>query len=116
MWLAKHLLAIAEYAWSGRERLGLPRVKDDVIVLYATRRPDEVRDLAELLPPPMELTPDEIDGAPALMDSMTRDDLDSPQFLDTHTDARRRSSRRSARTGPCPRRPSPRRRAARCST
>ncbi|MFD8047680.1 Ku protein [Streptomyces chartreusis] len=80
-------VAIAKYAWSGRERLGVLRVKDDVIVLHAMRWPDEIRDPAELLPEPVELTEDEIDGALALMDSMTRDDLDDPEFRDTYTDA-----------------------------
>ncbi|MGI5414019.1 Ku protein [Streptomyces chartreusis] len=80
-------VAVAKYAWSGRERLGLLRVKDDVIVLHSMRWPDEIRDPAELLPEPVELTEDEIDGALALMDSMTRDDLDGPEFEDTYTDA-----------------------------
>ncbi|WP_420076954.1 Ku protein [Streptomyces sp. JL3001] len=81
-------VAIAKYAWSGRERLGVLRIKDDVIVLHAMRWPDEIRDPAELLPEPVELTEDEIDGALALMDSMTRDDLDDPElFRDTYTDA-----------------------------
>ncbi|MFG2275837.1 Ku protein [Streptomyces chartreusis] len=55
-------VAIAKYAWSGRERLGVLRVKDDVIVLHAMRWPDEIRDPTELLPEPVELTEDEIDG------------------------------------------------------
>lgn len=80
-------VAVAKYAWSGRERLGLLRVKDDVIVLHAMRWPDEIRDLAELLPTPVELTEDEIEGALALMESMTRDDLEGPEFQDTYTDA-----------------------------
>ncbi|MGW4874617.1 non-homologous end joining protein Ku [Streptomyces chartreusis] len=81
-------VAVAKYAWSGRERLGLLRVKDDsVIVLHSMRWPDEIRDPSELLPEPVELTEDEIDGALALMDSMTRDDLDGPEFEDTYTDA-----------------------------
>ncbi|MFF0733312.1 Ku protein [Streptomyces chartreusis] len=81
-------VAITKYAWSGRERLGVLRVKDDVIVLHAMRWPDEIRDPTELLPERVELTEDEIDGAMALMDSMTRDDLDDPElFRDTYTDA-----------------------------
>ncbi|MFF1631570.1 Ku protein [Streptomyces sp. NPDC058272] len=43
-------VAIAKYAWSGRERLGMLRVRDDVIVLHAMRWPDEIRDPAELTP------------------------------------------------------------------
>ncbi|MFF0736930.1 Ku protein [Streptomyces chartreusis] len=80
-------VAVAKYAWSGRERLGLLRVKGDVIVLHAMRWPDEIRDPSELLPEPVELTDEEIDGALALMDSMTREDLDDPEFRDTYTDA-----------------------------
>lgn len=80
-------VAVAKYAWSGRERLGLLRVKDDVIALHSMRWPDEIRDPAELLPEPVELTEDEIDGALALMDSMTREDLEEPEFEDTYTDA-----------------------------
>lgn len=80
-------VAIAKYAWSGRERLGALRVRDDVIVLHSMRWPDEIRDPAELLPEPVELTEDEIDGAMALMDSMTRNDLEGPEFQDTYTDA-----------------------------
>jgi DNA end-binding protein Ku len=80
-------VAVAKYAWSGRERLGLLRVRDDVIVLHAMRWPDEIRDPSELLPPPVELTNEEIDGALALMDSMTREDLEGDEFRDAYTEA-----------------------------
>jgi DNA end-binding protein Ku len=80
-------VAVAKYAWSGRERLGLLRVRDDVIVLHAMRWPDEIRDPAELLPPPVELSDDEIDGALALMDSMTRENLEGEEFQDAYTEA-----------------------------
>jgi DNA end-binding protein Ku len=68
------------YAWSGRERLGLLRVRDDVIVLHAMRWPDEIRDPSSLTPPPVEVSDEEIDRALALMDTMTRDDLEGPEF------------------------------------
>ncbi|MDQ1051659.1 non-homologous end joining protein Ku [Streptomyces sp. V4I2] len=45
------------------------RVREDVIVLHAMRWPDEIREPSELLPPPVELTEDEIEGALALMES-----------------------------------------------
>ncbi|MEU0004278.1 Ku protein [Streptomyces sp. NPDC006314] len=45
-------VAVAKYAWSERERLGLLRVRDDVLELHAMRWPDEIRDRCELLPPP----------------------------------------------------------------
>lgn len=80
-------VAVAKYAWSGRERLGLLRVRDDVLVLHAMRWPDEVRSPAELCPPPVELDESEIEGALALMDTMTRDDLEGEEFRDTYTDA-----------------------------
>jgi hypothetical protein len=76
-------VAIAKYAWSGREHLGLLRVRDDVIVLHAMRWPDEIRDPSSLIPPSVEVSDEEIDRALALMDTMTRDDLDSPEFRDT---------------------------------
>ncbi|MFF8676001.1 Ku protein [Streptomyces sp. NPDC015242] len=80
-------VAVAKYAWSGRERLGLLRVRDDVIVLHAMRWPDEIRDPGELLPLPVELSDEEIEGALALMDSMTREDLEGAEFQDTYTEA-----------------------------
>ncbi|MBZ6295965.1 non-homologous end joining protein Ku [Streptomyces olivaceus] len=80
-------VAVARYAWSGRERLGLLRVREEVIVLHAMRWPDEIRDPSGLLPQPVELSDEEIEGALALMDTMTRDDLDGPEFRDTYTEA-----------------------------
>ncbi|MFC4502952.1 MULTISPECIES: Ku protein [Streptomyces] len=80
-------VAVAKYAWSGRERLGLLRVRGDAIVLHAMRWPDEIRDPAELLPPPTEVSGDEIEGAVALMETMARDDLEGPEFEDRYTDA-----------------------------
>ena len=80
-------VAIAKYAWSGRERLGLLRIREDVIVLHAMRWPDEVRDPAAVDPPNETVSDEEIDGALALMESMSRDDLDGPEFEDAYTDA-----------------------------
>ena len=80
-------VAVAKYAWSGRERLGLVRVRDDVLVLHAMRWPDEIRDPAIIDPPTADVTEGEIDGALALMETMTRDDLDDPEFRDSYTDA-----------------------------
>ncbi|MFI6858184.1 Ku protein [Streptomyces sp. NPDC050416] len=88
-------VAVAKYAWSGRERLGLLRVREDTIVLHAMRWPDEIRSPEELLPPPVELSDEEIDGALALMDTMTREDLEGEEFQDTYTEPSRRSSKRS---------------------
>ncbi|MBL1110759.1 Ku protein, partial [Streptomyces sp. 5-8] len=80
-------VAVAKYAWSGRERLGLLRVRDDVLVLHAMRWPDEIRDPAELLPPPAEVSEAEIEGALALMDTMTIDRLEGEEFRDRYTEA-----------------------------
>ncbi|MET7690519.1 Ku protein [Streptomyces sp. NPDC005483] len=80
-------VAVAKYEWSGREQLGLLRIRDDVIVLHAMRWPDEVRDPAAVDPPNETVSEEEIEGALALMESMTRDDLEGPEFEDTYTDA-----------------------------
>jgi DNA end-binding protein Ku len=80
-------VAVAKYAWSGRERLGLLRVRDDVIVLHAMRWPDEIRDPTELLPPPVDVSDEEIENALALMEMMSRDNLDGPEFQDDYTEA-----------------------------
>lgn len=80
-------VAVARYAWSGRERLGLLRVRDEAIVLHAMRWPDEIRDPASLTPPPVEVSEEEIEGALALMDTMTVDQLEGPDFRDTYTEA-----------------------------
>jgi DNA end-binding protein Ku len=61
-------VVIAKYAWSGRERLGLLRVRDDAIVLHAMRWPDEIRSPQELAPDVVEISEDEIEGAQALID------------------------------------------------
>ncbi|MEU5161173.1 Ku protein [Streptomyces sp. NPDC020875] len=66
--------AVAKFAWHGRERLGLLRVRGDAIVLHALKWPDEVRSPASLAPPKTELDEDEVDRALALMDTMAADD------------------------------------------
>ncbi|MET9463063.1 Ku protein [Streptomyces canus] len=80
-------VAIAKYAWSGRERQGLLRLRDDAIVLHAMRWPDEVRDPAAVDPPHETVSEEEIEQALALIDRMTQDDLEGPEFTDTYTDA-----------------------------
>ncbi|MEV0981837.1 Ku protein [Streptomyces sp. NPDC049915] len=57
-------VTIAEYAWSGRVRLGMLRVRDDALVLLAMRWPDEIRNPAELLPPPVQVSDEEPSWAP----------------------------------------------------
>jgi DNA end-binding protein Ku len=79
--------AVAKYAWSGRERLGLLRVRGEVLVLHAMRWPDEIRSPDELLPPPVDLSDEEIEGALALMDTMTVEDLERLDVHDQYTEA-----------------------------
>ncbi|MFI5825037.1 Ku protein [Streptomyces rishiriensis] len=100
-------VAVAKYAWSGRERLGLLRVRDDVIVLHAMRWPDEIRDPAELLPPPVEVSNDEIEGALALMETMARDDLEGEDFKDTYTEAMAKIIESKRQDKPLPQAPEP---------
>ncbi|WP_326728063.1 hypothetical protein [Streptomyces phaeochromogenes] len=59
----------AKYAWSCRERLGLHRSPQ------------------ELAPGAVEISGDEIEGAQALIDHMTRDSLEGGEFVDHYTDA-----------------------------
>jgi DNA end-binding protein Ku len=80
-------VAVAKWAWHGRERLGILRVKDDVLVLHLMRWPDEIRDPSAVAPPAVEVSEQEIEGALALVDTMTRDDLEGPEFRDTYTEA-----------------------------
>ncbi|KJK34258.1 hypothetical protein UK15_36810 [Streptomyces variegatus] len=81
-------MAVAKYAWSGRERLGLLRVRDDAIVLHAMRWHDEIRSPEEQLQPPVELSDEKIEGALALMESMARDDLEGEEFRRLHRSRR----------------------------
>jgi DNA end-binding protein Ku len=79
-------VAIAKFAWHNRERLGLLQVLDgDVIALHAMRWPDEIRDSSAVAPPAMDIDDSEVDGAVALIDAMTTDDL--TQFHDEYRTA-----------------------------
>ncbi len=80
-------VAVAKYAWSGRERLGLLRVRGEAIVLHAMLWPGEIRDPSSLLPAPVEVSQEEVDGALALMDTMTVEELTGPGFGDEYTKA-----------------------------
>ncbi|MFE7931278.1 Ku protein [Streptomyces sp. NPDC057456] len=100
-------VAIAKYAWSGRERLGMLRVRGDAIVLHAMHWPDEIRDPAELLPPPVDVSEEEIEGALALMESMSRDDLEGDDFKDTYTEAMEKIIEAKREEKPLPEAPEP---------
>ncbi|WP_329347360.1 hypothetical protein OG226_01155 [Streptomyces sp. NBC_01261] len=78
---------VATYAGSGRKGLGLLRMRGEAIVLHAMRRPDEIRDPSELAPAATKPADNEISQAEHLIDRMTRDDLESPDFTNHRTDA-----------------------------
>ncbi|MFI6254396.1 Ku protein [Streptomyces sp. NPDC051016] len=80
-------VAVTKFAWSGRERLGLLRVRENVIVLHAMRWPDEVRDPSELYPPAADVSEAEVDEAVKLIERMTADRLEGPDFTDHYTEA-----------------------------
>ncbi|MFF1358685.1 Ku protein [Streptomyces sp. NPDC058297] len=79
--------AVAKFAWHGRERLGLLRIKDNAIVLHAMRWPDEIRSPESLAPTPVELSEDEIAKALALMDALATDDIPEDVAVDRYTEA-----------------------------
>lgn len=66
--------AVAKFAWHGRERLGLLRVRDGAIVLHAMRWPDEIRSPETLAPEGIDVDDSEIEQAVQLIDSMTREE------------------------------------------
>ncbi|HET6860820.1 MAG TPA: Ku protein [Streptomyces sp.] len=69
-------VAVAKFAWHGRERLGLLRIKDDVIVLHSMKWPDEIRSPESLAPKEMDVDDAEIDAAVTLMDTMAADGIE----------------------------------------
>jgi DNA end-binding protein Ku len=80
--------AIAKFAWHGRERLGLLRVKGDTIVLHAMRWDDEIRDADEAAPKQaVDVGDAEIDAAVQLIEGMTIDDLEGEEFTDRYRTA-----------------------------
>lgn len=63
-------VAVARYSMRDRERLGLLRVVDGVIVLHQLRAPDEVRDPAAVPVPAAVVTDEEIAAAVELADTL----------------------------------------------
>ncbi|MFF7845270.1 Ku protein [Streptomyces ossamyceticus] len=80
-------VGVAKFAWHGRERLGLLRIRDDVIVLHTMMWDDEVRDPSSLAPDPVDVSGDEVEEAMRLIDGMTLEALEGPQFTDRYTEA-----------------------------
>ncbi|THA46196.1 Ku protein [Streptomyces sp. A1136] len=68
-------VAVAKFAMRDRERLGLLRVLDDVIVLHGMRWPNEIRDASQVDIPDVEVSDEEIDAAIALADTLSGRDL-----------------------------------------
>ncbi|MFJ7258192.1 Ku protein [Streptomyces sp. NPDC098085] len=78
-------VAVAKFAWHGRERLGLLRVRDGAIVLHSLRWPDEIRSPESLASKAVALDDGEIERAVQLTDTMAMDDASS--FRDEYRDA-----------------------------
>ncbi|MEV0783729.1 Ku protein [Streptomyces sp. NPDC050423] len=78
-------VAVAKFAWHGRERLGLLRVRENAIVLHAMHWPDEIRSPESLAPKAVDLDDDEIEQAVRLTDTMAADD--TSEFRDHYRDA-----------------------------
>lgn len=78
-------VAIAKYAWHGRERLGMLRVIEDAIALHALKWDDEIRDPSGLAPSAVEISDEEIDAAITLMRAMGREDVSD--YADEYTKA-----------------------------
>ncbi|MBK6043020.1 Ku protein [Streptomyces sp. MBT55] len=78
-------VAVAKFAWHGRERLGLLRIREGAIVLHSMKWPDEVRSPDELAPREVEVGEDEIKQALQLAERMTITDLSG--FHDEYREA-----------------------------
>lgn len=80
-------VAVAKFALRGRERLGLLRPLGDALLLSGLHWGDEIRSPAELAPPTTEVTEQEIDGALALMDTLSTEHLADLDTTDHYTEA-----------------------------
>ncbi|WP_327177973.1 Ku protein [Streptomyces sp. NBC_01335] len=71
-------VAVAKFALRGRERLGMLRVAEDVIVMHGLLWPDELRSPEDVVPDAATKVRDaELDLADALMDTLGGVDLDT---------------------------------------
>ncbi|GGS23598.1 hypothetical protein GCM10010284_65800 [Streptomyces rubiginosohelvolus] len=75
----------AKFAWHGRERLGLLRIREGAIMLHSMKWPDEVRNPDELAPREVEVGEEEIERALELAERMTIEDLSG--FHDEYREA-----------------------------
>ncbi|MFD3808964.1 Ku protein [Streptomyces sp. NPDC058619] len=68
-------VAVAKFAMRDRERLGLLRVMDKVIVLHGLRWPDEIRSTDQVPVPDTTVTEAEVDAAVALAETLSGLDM-----------------------------------------
>ncbi|MGW1496154.1 Ku protein [Streptomyces sp. NPDC002402] len=68
-------VAIAKFALRDRERYGLLRVKDGVLVLHQLLASDEIRSPAALAPPETDVPADELQRALDLAEALTTENL-----------------------------------------
>jgi DNA end-binding protein Ku len=94
--------AVAKYALRGRERLGLLRIRDDVIVLHAMKWDDEIRDPAAVAPEAVEVSEEEIEGAELLIDHMTNAGSNKPSGSRSSKPRRSRAQPRPPSRRPLP--------------
>lgn len=80
-------VAVAKFALRGRERLGLLRPYGDALLLHSMRWDDEVRSPDELSPDETPLTEEEINGALALLETMSVERLDDLELTDHYREA-----------------------------
>ncbi|WP_371628977.1 Ku protein [Streptomyces sp. NBC_00341] len=78
-------VAVAKFAWHGRERLGMLQVRDEAIVLHVLHWPDEIRSPESLAPKDVELDENEIEQAVQLTETMAADDISG--FRDHYREA-----------------------------
>ncbi|MFF9070490.1 Ku protein [Streptomyces sp. NPDC014891] len=78
-------VAVAKFALRGRERLGLLRPLEDALLLSGLHWADEIRSSAEVTPPEVELTDEEIEGALTLLETMTVASLADLDVSDQYT-------------------------------
>ncbi|MEU5971912.1 Ku protein [Streptomyces globisporus] len=79
-------VAVAKFAWHGRKRLGLLRIREGAIVLHSMKWPDEVRNTTDVaVPRDVEVGEEEIEQALQLSEQMTIEDLSG--FRDEYREA-----------------------------
>ncbi|GAA1728816.1 Ku protein [Streptomyces yatensis] len=78
-------VAVAKFAFHGRERLGALRVVGDAIVLQVMHWDDEIRSADGIAPSGVEVSDSEVDEAMALMDAIGPTDIS--QYKDQYREA-----------------------------